>query len=441
MLSDARDFQITTSSDQAAKHLSCTIESSLAKRVDTKVHLQAALKEDPNCALAHALQGLMLSGLRKTSLNDAARQSLNKAKQAVGSITIREQGYVKALEFSLAGMPELSVQCYEAILQDHPTDLLALSLVQGELFWLGDMHRANSLSAGVSSRWSEEIPGYPAYLAIRAFDLEETGAFTDAEKLGRKSVELQPENVWGTHAVAHVMLMQHRVGEGLKWLDSLSEYWTDANQLKFHLWWHQCLFHLEEGNHPAALAIHDQWLRNHEQPLTQALPDFYLDLQNGASLLWRLETAGVDVGDRWLEMAEAVMPSFRDMTSPFTSVHIAMILQAAGLQTEFNELLVCMRSFIADNNNAMSQGYANALAVAQACRSHRQGNYADVLGILMPRQSALVSMGGSHAQQEVVFQMMFDAARRLGREQDMQELGRELERQGFQALSQRAAYA
>lgn len=441
MLSDARNLLITTSSEKAAENLSCAIECSLAKRVDTRAHLQAALKEDPKCPLALALQGLMLSGLRKTSMNDTVRQSLNKAKQGFSNITTREQGYIKALEFNLEGKPELAVQCYEAILQDHPTDLLALSFAQGELFWLGDMPRANSLSASVGSRWSEELAGYPAYLAIRAFDLEETGALAEAEKLGRRSVALQADNVWGTHAVAHVLLMQHRVDEGLRWLDDLSEHWSQANQLKFHLWWHQCLFHLEEGNHSAALAIHDQWLRNPEQPLTQALPDFYLDLQNGASLLWRLESAGVDVGDRWLEMAEAVIPSFRDMTSPFTSVHIAMILQAAGLHAEFNELLACMSKFIVENNNALSKGYESALAVAHACQSYRQGNNADVLEILMPRQSTLVDMGGSHAQQEVVFQMMFDAACKLERKEDMQVLGLELERQGFQALSQRVAYA
>ena len=373
-------------------------------------------------------------------MHSAAQQSLSHAQRGAGKATKREQGYVAALKYSLEGKPEQMTRCYEEILHEHPTDLLALSLAQSELFWLGEMPRAEKLSAGVSTHWSIELPGYPDYLAIRSFDLEENGAFAEAEKIGREAVTLQADNVWATHAVAHVLLMQHRVDEGLQWLGGLSDHWTDTNQLKFHLWWHQCLFHLEQANHPAVLAIYDQWLRNHEQPLTQALPDFYLDLQNGASLLWRLENAGVDVGDRWLEMAEAVMPGFLDMTSPFTSAHIAMILQAAGLQSEYDELLTTMTLFIANNNDALSRGYENALATAQACRFHRQGSYADVLEKLMPRQSTLESMGGSHAQQEVFFQMMFDSARRLGREDDLRVLGHALERQGFQELKNRVAY-
>lgn len=440
MLTDARHFQITTGSEQAAAHLSNAIECFLRKRFDARQHLQFALQEDPHCTLSHALQGLMLAGLRKTAMHDVIQQSLALAQQGAEQATVRERGYVKALEYCLDGQPELAIHCYEQILQDHPTDLLALSLAQGELFWLGQMPRAEKLSASVFSQWSAELTAYPDYLAIRSFDLEEVGEFAQAENFGRESVALRADNIWGAHAVAHVLLMQNRVQEGLGWLDDLSEHWEAANQLKFHLWWHQCLFHLEEHNHPAALSIYDQWLRNPEQPLTQALPDFYLDLQNGASLLWRLETAGVDVGDRWQAIADAVMPGYRDMTNPFTSAHIAIILQASGRQSEFDELLDCMRQFIASNDNALAQGYENALATAKACRSHRQGNHAEVLELLMPRQSTLVHMGGSHAQQEVFFQMMFDSARRLERVEDMQSLGRDLERQGFQALTERVAY-
>ena len=441
MLTDARHHQITTSSEQAANNLSSAIESFLRKRSDARQHLQSALQEDPQCTLSNALQGLMYAGLRKSAVSDMIRQSLDLARQGVDKATPRERGYVTALEHCLAGQPELAVRCYEQILQEHPTDLLALSLAQGELFWLGQMPYAEKLSARVSPHWSAELQGYPDYLAIRSFDLEEVGEFAQAESFGRESVAIRADNIWGTHAVAHILLMQNRVNEGLCWLDDLSEHWVDANQLKFHLWWHQCLFHLEDDNHSAVLAIYDQWLRNPEQPLMQALPDFYLDLQNGASMLWRLETAGVDVGDRWQEMAEAVMPGYRDMTSPFTSAHIAIILQAAERFGEFDVLLDCMQVFIANNDNALSRGYACALAAAKACRSHRQGNHAEVLETLLPNQATLSQMGGSHAQQEVFYQMMFDSARRLGRDQDMRFLRRELERHGFQALTQRIAYS
>ena len=440
MLSDARNLRITTCSESAADSLSSAIESYLDKRVDARVHLQAAIENDQHCVMAHTLQGLMFAGLRKSATKAMVQQSLQKAKQGADSVTAREQGYIAALECMLDGKPDQAILCYEAILKDHPTDLLALSFAQGELFWLGDMPRAESLSASVASHWHKELAGFPAYLAIRSFDLEEIGAYQEAEIKGRESVRLQPENVWGAHAVAHVLLMQNRVNEGLRWLDELSSHWSEANQLKFHLWWHQCLFHLEQHDHQSALDIHDQWLRNPEQPLTQALPDFYLDLQNGASLLWRLESAGVDVGDRWLEMAEAVKQIYKDMTSPFTSAHIALIFQAADMQSEFDKLISCMKYFVENNESALARGYENALAVATACRHYRKGDYSTVLQSLMPRLATLGKMGGSHAQQEIFIQMMFDCARRLKRENEMNKLARELELQGFESINSRAAY-
>ena len=39
-------------------------------------------------------------------------------------------------------------------------------------------------------------------------------------------------------------------------------------------------------------------------PLTQAMPDMYIDVQNAASMLFRLARQGIDVGDRWTELAD-----------------------------------------------------------------------------------------------------------------------------------------
>jgi hypothetical protein len=35
--------------------------------------------------------------------------------------------------------------------------------------------------------------------------------------------------------------------------------------------------------------------------VSQALPDLYIDVQNAASMLFRLERQGINVGDRWIE--------------------------------------------------------------------------------------------------------------------------------------------
>lgn len=440
MYTDSREHTISTNEESAARACAGAIESILARRSNVMPQLQAAIDADPTCVLAHTLNGLMIASLRKTAMIPAVRKSFDTAQSLSRSATEREQHFLQALQHVLSGRPEDAVACYQRILGKHPTDLLALTMAQGELFWMGQMDRSLALSESVQSSWSDDIPGYSVFLSTRSFDLEEQGMFEQAELLGKESVELDETNPWGAHSVAHVLLMQHRIDEGLSWLDGLSDNWSDVGQMKFHLWWHQCLFHIEQQNHEAALSIHDSWLRNREHPLTKALPDFYLDLQNGASLLWRLEAAGVDVGDRWLELSEAVLPNYTDMTSPFTSAHKALILAAADRYDVCQTLIQTMKTFINGHSGTIAEGYKAAISVAEASVMHRSGDFAGALAVLLPRRSDLWQMGGSHAQQEVFYQLAYDAARQLERHDEMNLLSNDLERLGFVNMENRAAY-
>ena len=58
-------------------------------------------------------------------------------------------------------------------------------------------------------------PDIQPYLSIRAFGLEENGAYELAEKCGREAVERNPTEFWDTHAVAHVLVMQGRLADGV----------------------------------------------------------------------------------------------------------------------------------------------------------------------------------------------------------------------------------
>jgi hypothetical protein len=49
---------------------------------------------------------------------------------------------------------------------------------------------------------------------MHAFGLEETGRYGRVEESGRRAVALNPADAWAVHAVAHVMEMQDRHGEG-----------------------------------------------------------------------------------------------------------------------------------------------------------------------------------------------------------------------------------
>ncbi|OED42363.1 hypothetical protein AB833_06855 [Chromatiales bacterium (ex Bugula neritina AB1)] len=437
-----RNFSVSTSSAAAAAACSRAVEKFTQRKIDVVPCLQEALAADPDCGFAHAVSGLMLHGARQSSLMPLIEDSLAAAKRLRASMNHREQAYVDALECGAAGNLHGMVDHYEKILAAHPTDILALVLCQGELFWLGEMQRSERASSMVASAWHEETPGYPDYLAVRAFDLEECGQYSKAEACGREAVEQRSSNAWAAHAVAHVMLMQRRSKEGVDWLEGLQNNWQETNQMKFHIWWHQCLFYLETRQHDAVLDGYDNWIRNRNEPLVQVTPDLYIDLQNGASMLWRLEHAGVAVGSRWQEMAELVEKRLLDMSSPFTSAHYAVILAAVGNYKACDTLIEAMRDFASASPATLAERYrVAAIPAAEAAVAHRRGQYQNVLDSLLPVRQALWQMGASHAQRDLFFQMLVDAAARSGKTDLVQSLLQEIELIGFVEPAQRVAYA
>ena len=78
------------------------------------------------------------------------------------------------------------------------------------------------------------------------------------------------------------------------------------------------------------LSLYDHGFRDLGSPLTQAMPDMYIDVQNAASMLFRLERQGVDVGDRWIELADKAEARIGDCLSAFTLPHWMMALAATG---------------------------------------------------------------------------------------------------------------
>jgi len=438
---DSRGHAITTESEAAAKHIVTAFDSYGKRRTDTMPQLASALEADPNCALAHAAFGLLLQGAKHQDFQPKITDALHKAQQGYATASLREQRYIDALSFATQGQLNKVVTCYEAILDDHPTDLFALSLCQSELFWLGDMPKAETISAKTESHWHQAIPGYGEFLAVRAFDLEEAGKFAAAEAAGREAVDIDASNIWATHAVTHVMHMQARFDEGIEWISGLQNQWDDLNQIKLHVWWHKALFHLERGETDAVLEAYDNWIRNRSLKLVESMPDLYIDLQNGASLLWRLEHNGIDVKHRWQEMATLVKNRVQDMGSPFTSAHYAIILAAVGDFEHCDRLIDNMQDFIKTSDQTLTHNFSKiALPAAQAAIAHRKGDYQLAVDKLMPVRHSMELMGGSHAQQDLFFQILVDAAYQLQRTDLISTLMHEIEMIGFIEPTQRSAY-
>lgn len=412
------------------------------RKSNVVTELQAALASDPDCAFANAALGLMLHGGRNAAFNAKTVACHAKAEENRGNATPHEAAYIDALGAATKGNLNDYVKHLDHALTLQPTDIFGIALVQSELFWIGQLERSLEITDRVLPHWNENVPAYADFLGCRAFDLEEANRFDEAEAVGRASVDLDPASVWATHAVAHVLLMQGRSKEGVEWISPQEKHWDDCNQIKFHVWWHKCLFYIETGQHDAALDTYDKSVRNLDNELLKAMPDLYIDLQNGASLLWRLEHLGVDVGNRWEEMAEVVLPRLGDTSNPFTSAHFAMILAAVGSFDKCEELIANMEEFAGtQKHHTLAGRYAAAgVPAAKAALLHRQGQHDRVVEALMPARKELWQMGGSHAQQDLFFQLLTDSAAKDGRISDVATLLGEIEAIGFVEPAKRVGY-
>ena len=133
-----------------------------------------------------------------------AAQSARTARALVAKATAREQSHVDALEAWVAGDLDRTLAIWEAILADHPTDVLALRLAHLKYFWLGRPRDMLASVERVVPQWDRDLPGWGAILSCCCFAHEECGNYVIAEAAGRAAVELDAADLWATHAVAHV---------------------------------------------------------------------------------------------------------------------------------------------------------------------------------------------------------------------------------------------
>ena len=419
MRTDIRGLQLSTDQDAAASGFDTAIAIFLTDRTGLARQAEAVQQADPDFGLGHCLGGICaLLAFDRRHL-PAAATALRRATATAAGATGREQAHVAALAAWVGGDLGGAIRCWNAILADHPRDVLAFRLAHFANFRLGRPQEMLASARRVLPYWDETVPGFPAILACQSFAEEEAGNLLLAEPVGRRAVELDPGDLWAAHAVAHVLYMQGRRREGIDWITRQAPHWEGANNLAHHLWWHCALFHLEQGRFDTVLELYDTRFRNLESPLTRAVPDLYTDVQNAASMLFRLERLGVCVGARWDELADKAEARIGDCLSAFTLPHWMMALAAAGRATAGERMLAALRTQGEEDGGAAALLLEVALPVCTAVRAHRDGAYAACVAALRPVLGAMHRLGGSHAQQDVLDQLFLDAAFRGGLEEDV----------------------
>jgi hypothetical protein len=419
---DALGLEVTASCDKAAEALDHTVFGYIGYRADLPQRMAALLEADWEFGPAHCLKGyLTMLGFKQAAVPQA-RAALADAERFVQHATKREQAHVSALRHWIEGEPDRAVDVWEQILGDHPRDLVAFRLAHFISFWLGrpDLMLASALR--VEPHWSEDVPGYGSLLGCLCFAHEECGHYTEAEAAGRAAIDRDRGDLWAAHGVAHVLEMQGRRREGIAWIDSLRSNWEDTNNLRHHLWWHAAMFHLENGENDRVLALYDREFRNQASKLTEANPDLYIDVQNAASMLFRLQRHGTDVGNRWVELADKAEARIGDCLSAFTLPHWMMALAATGRDAAAQHMLAAMHGFSQGHGTAAKLVGDYAIPVCEGVLAHSRGEHARAVAVMRPALGGMYRLGGSHAQQDVLEQLYLDAAMRAGLDDDVRML-------------------
>lgn len=377
----------------------------LSHAASTGPDLNRVLAAAPDFALGQAIRGLSCLLLSRVEMVAVAKEAY-AAAIAAAPATMREIAFVHALGDWLNGRPSRAAARIQIVLSLNPRDALAMKLVQAIHFVMG---RPNAMRSSVESVIGayDDHPARGYVMGCHAFTLEETGEYAAAERTGREGVALAPNDAWGLHAVAHVFDMTGRARAGLDWLSGREASWAHCNNFRFHVWWHQALMHLDLGEYDIALALYDRDIRAEKT-------DDYRDISNAASLLSRLELEGVNVGDRWEELAVLAENRATDGCLAFADLHYMLAL-CGGSRDEAAVGLIARMQATRPNGNEAQQVIAHpGLHIAQGLHAFASGEYSNAWLHLRAGRTDLQSVGGSHAQRDVFDRITIEAALRGG---------------------------
>jgi tetratricopeptide (TPR) repeat protein len=371
----------------------------------------AAADADPASALLNAYAGMLWLLLESPEGPGRAAPYAAKAHAARAGAHPREQAVV---DFLLAWFDDdipHAQTIADQILAAWPRDLLILKLRQYHDFNRGDFPAMLRAASSVASANADVAHWH----GMSAFAYEQCHLLDEAEAAARRALALQRKEPWAQHALAHVMLTQGRIDEGAAFLEGVRDTWNGLNSfMDTHLWWHLALFYLSQGRSDEALAAYDQHCWTQEK-------DYSQDQVGAVSLLARLELAGVDVGERWIDVAEHLAQRGEDVVQPFLTLQYLYGLARAG-RVEAGPLLdaVHRRARTAPDFTRAAWRDA-ALPAAEGLVAHARGDFEAAVQGLRTAMPRLIEVGGSHAQRDFFEQIALDATIRSGRLSEAQQ--------------------
>ena len=333
-----------------------------------------------------------------------ARPFLAKARAASERATLRERRYIAAIEAWAEGDIARAIALHAEQAREHPRDLVSVKLGQYHCFNTGDCPSMLRLALAALPAASD----VPYVHGMAAFGYEQCHLMREAEASARRAIGMCRKEPWAHHALAHVMLTEGRLCEGLAFMQGVSDTWSGLNSFMVtHNWWHVALFLIELGRDDEALALYDR-------EVWGVVKDYSQDQIGAVSLLARFELAGIEVGARWDDVASHLLLRTADHVLPFLDLQYLYGLARAG-RPEADALLHNIEAHAPRAPLSTRAAWQSVcVPAARGLVAHARGDFASAiegLGSALPR---LVEIGGSHAQRDLFEQVYLDALVRTG---------------------------
>jgi uncharacterized NAD(P)/FAD-binding protein YdhS/tetratricopeptide (TPR) repeat protein len=359
---------------------------------------------DPDFAVGHATRALL--GVEWGADVDV-EAALNAAERCAPYADEREQRFVEVAAARVREPGAPSAAALLAYIHAYPEDALAVSIAVPTIAFGGATEipaEAWALVEGLEPAYGDDW----FYLGMLAFIRQEQNRFAEAGELAARALAAEPAAGHAVHAKTHVHYETGDHVAGLAWLDRWIATCGAAASHRAHFSWHAALHELALGDDAAVR-------RRYANQLAPPMVSGVRALVDSASLLWRGHVLGT--WDR-MEVAEILETVPRELLldppTPFTALHAALALAAAG---DCHGLAALRRSV--RGRGAVFTSTVAPLADALSDLVHGDAERATHGLRALPEIDRL---GGSAAQREVVEDTLIYAATLAGRTEVAREL-------------------
>ena len=407
-LADRYGLPLSTASSAAADAYVKASDQLLAAGADLLAGFDAALDIDGGFALAEIGRARCLATYGQGA---QAKVSAARARDLAAGATRRERGHVEALALAVEGRGAEALAAIKAHLAEFSRDALVLQPATGIFGLIGFSGRLDR-EAEILALLDDLAPGFGDdwwFMSIHAFAECEAGRLTAAERRVVRALEAAPHNANAAHVRAHV---HYELGEAARGADFLREWlpgYSPAGLLRGHLSWHLALWELGAGRRDAARDLYEREFGAALRGGGAPTPPLNV-LTDVVSWLWRAQLCGEPArADDWRQVAAFATERFAQAGVTFADVHAALAYSRTGDGAALDRLSGQLMRLAVDRPAS-----AVAATLATGFAAHARGDWAEAARELGAVREAVVRIGGSRAQRELVDRSLLDACRRAG---------------------------